>query len=69
MVAIIVLGFLPSAIYTILVLAFVIVLGIYFNKWYIDYAKKQINKIKMNNANVSETELIYVDKKEVLIFG
>ena len=60
MIVIIILAFLPPTIYYILTFAFVIVLGIYFNKWYITYAKKQINKIKMNNKNVNENELINI---------
>ena len=64
MVAIIILGFLPSIIYTILVLAFVIVLGINFNKWYVAYAKKQVEKIKMSNQNINENELINICKKK-----
>lgn len=64
MVAIILLGFLPSIIYTIIVFAFVIVLGINFNKWYVAYAKKQVEKIKMSNQNINENELINICKKK-----
>lgn len=62
--AIILLGFLPSIIYTIIVFAFVIVLGINFNKWYVAYAKKQVEKIKMSNQNINENELINICKKK-----
>jgi len=64
MIAIILLGFLPSMVYYIIVFAFVIILGINFNKWYIEYAKKQIRKIKLNNQNISENELISICKEK-----
>lgn len=64
MVATIFLGFLPNPIYSIMIFAFVIVLGINFNKWYIAYAKKQVNKIISNNQNVSETVLINICKEK-----
>ena len=54
MVAIIILGFLPSTIYTMVILIFVIVLGINFNRWYVAYAKKQVEKIKISNQTVNE---------------
>jgi len=64
MIAIIILVFLPSAIYSVIVLVFLVVLGINFNKFYISYAKKQINKIKMTNQNVNENELISICNKK-----
>lgn len=63
MIAIIILGFLPSLIYTMVVFAFAIVLGINFNKWYIMYAKKRIEKIKIKNPNATESELINICTK------
>ncbi len=59
-----ILGFLPNSIYYIIVLIFLIVLGINFNKWYIVYVKKQIQKIKTNNPNASENELINICRKQ-----
>ncbi len=64
MVAIIILGFLPSTIYTMVILIFAIVLGINFNKWYVFYAKKQVEKIKISNQTVNENELINICKKK-----
>ena len=64
MVAIIILGFLPSTIYTMVILIFVIVLGINFNRWYVFYAKKQVEKIKISNQAVNENELINICKKK-----
>lgn len=55
-----ILGFLPNVIYSMVVCIFVIVLGINFNKWYIAYVKNKIQKIKTNNPNVYENELISI---------
>ena len=64
MVVIAILGFLPSAIYTILAFTFAIILGINFNRWYILFAQKQVQKIKVANPNISENELINICKKK-----
>lgn len=64
MVVILLLGFLPSTIYIILVLVFAIVLGMNFNKWYITYAQSQVQKIKNANPNASETELTDICTKK-----
>lgn len=64
MIIILILGFLPSMIAFIIALSFSIVLGLNFNKWYIIYSRKQINKIKTNNHNISENELINICKKK-----
>lgn len=64
MVVIIILGFLPSIIYSIIVFTFVILLGANFNNWYIIYAQKQIQKIKTNNPNVNENQLIDICKQK-----
>lgn len=39
---------------------FAILAGVKFNKWYLNDAKKQINKIKMSNSQASESELINI---------
>lgn len=59
-IGIIVLRILPD----IFLLVIDILLGFKFNKWYIDYAKKQINKIKLNNQNANEFELINICKRK-----
>lgn len=41
-----------------------IVLGINFNKWYIKYATNQVNKIKNDNPNMSEDQLINLCSKK-----
>ncbi len=43
---------------------FSILAGLKFNKWYLDDAKKQINKIKMSNPQASESELISICSKK-----
>ena len=58
------LGFLPDALFIIISTVTVIVLGINFNKWYILYAKKQIEKIKLTSGNVSESEIINIVQKK-----
>lgn len=37
----------------ILIFIFIIVLGINFNKWYVEYAKKQVTKIKNQNQSAT----------------
>ncbi len=64
MIAIIILSLLPNPIYTIVVFIFAVVLGINFNKWYVAYAKKQVEKIKISNQTVNENELINICKKK-----
>lgn len=64
MLLIIILNFVPAPIYSILVLVIAFVLGFNFNKFYINYAKKQINKIKINNPNANEEELINICRKK-----
>ena len=64
MIIIIISGFLPSTVYYGLIFVFAIVLGVNFNKWYIVYLKKQIEKIKINNQNVSENELINICRQK-----
>lgn len=51
-------------IYTLLVLVFAAVLGINFNKWYIIYAKRHIEKIKTNNPNTNENELVNICRQK-----
>ena len=63
MIIVDILRFLPDIISVIVVISFCIVLGINFNKWYITYAQKKINKIKVNNQNVSDEELIDLCQK------
>lgn len=55
---------LPDSLFTIIALITNIILGLFFNKWYVSYAKKRINKIKQDNANVTESELIDICKKK-----
>lgn len=49
---------------TLIYIPFAILAGIKFNKWYLDDVKKQINKIKMSNPQVSESELISICSKK-----
>lgn len=56
--------FISPVIYYIIYVIFIIVLGINFNKWYVEYAKKQINKIKANNPNASVNQLIDICRKK-----
>lgn len=67
--------YIPGIIYTILItitpsnLVYIwiivgIFLGIFFNKLYISYAKNRINKIKEENKNLSENELLNLCKQK-----
>ena len=56
--------FLPDSLFTIIALVTNIILGLFFNKWYVLYAKKRTNKIKQDNANATEAELISICKKK-----
>ena len=47
-----------SFLYTFIVFGIMIILGIYFNKWYIDYARKNVEKIIRENQNTDQTYLI-----------
>ncbi len=60
MIIILILKFLPNNIYTIIAFVFIIILCINFNKWYIAYVKNKIQKIKTNNPNANESELINI---------
>ena len=67
--------YIPGIIYTILItitpssLVYIwiivgIFLGVFFNKLYISYAKNRINKIKEENKNLSENELLNLCKQK-----
>ena len=56
--------FIFSSLKPIFGLIFIIVLGIMFNKWYIKYSKKQIEKIKKQNTNANDNELIELCKRK-----
>ena len=58
------LSFIPYRLYYVIILIFVIVLGMNFNKWYIAYVKNQIQKIKINNPNADESNLINICRNQ-----
>ena len=64
MIIVALLDFLPSTLYTLIIIAVIIILGSNFNKWYITYAKKQIEKISSENYNISQNELIDIVKEK-----
>ena len=64
MIVIRILALILEPIYTIIILSFCVVLGLNFNKWYVAYSKKQVDKIKTNNPNANEMELINICKKK-----
>lgn len=63
MTAIMFLSFLPEQIYLLLIFAILFVIGFGFNKFYIYTVNNNINKIKKENQNATESELIDICQK------
>lgn len=63
MTVIIFLSFLPEQIYLLLVFAILFVIGFGFNRFYTYTVNKYINKIKKENPNATESELIDICQK------
>ena len=58
----IILNFLPDPAANFIFIVTCIIFGVYFNKLYVIYVKKKIEKIKINNPNADEYELINICK-------
>ena len=63
MTVIMFLSFLPEQIYLLLIFAILFVIGFGFNKFYIYTVNNNINKIKKENQNATESELINICQK------
>ena len=63
MIVITILNFLLADFFYLFLVVFLIFIGLFFNKIYVSFVENKVNKIKLNNSNANENEIIKICEK------